>query len=42
VRKLNGRDVASTQELQALLNSAEAWNLAIQRGNQVITVQYGS
>jgi S1-C subfamily serine protease len=43
VRKLNGRDVSSTQELQALLNSAGgAWILVIQRGNQLVTLQYGS
>ena len=42
VRKVNGRDVASTQELQGLLDSAGTWNLAIQRGNQLITLQYSS
>jgi S1-C subfamily serine protease len=43
VRKLNGRDVASTQELQALLNNAGGkWTIVIQRGNQVVTLQYGA
>jgi S1-C subfamily serine protease len=42
VRKVNGRDVASTQEVQASLNSAEAWNIVIQRGSQLVTLQYGS
>jgi Do/DeqQ family serine protease len=42
VRKLNGHDVASTQELQALLSDARTWNLVIQRGGQLVTLQYGS
>jgi len=43
VRKLNGHEVSSTQELQALLNSAGgAWNIVIQRGNQMVALQLGS
>jgi Do/DeqQ family serine protease len=43
VRKINGRDVSSTENLQALLNSAGgAWDIVIQRGNQLITVQYSA
>jgi Do/DeqQ family serine protease len=41
VRQVNGRTVASTRDLQDALNAAQGrWALAIQRGGQVMSVQF--
>jgi len=42
VREVNGRQINSTADLQAIVNAgARGWRVTIQRGGQMITAQFG-
>jgi Do/DeqQ family serine protease len=42
IREVNGRQVNTTADLQAIINSgARGWRVTIQRGGQLITAQFG-